>query len=99
MVLLSHILDCNGGPAGILEMIQGAGGVLVLGCHPHNCRSLHGSQSARGKAERVRASLEALGMDGQRVAFDSVASNESARLAHILERTIADIDGGEEETS
>lgn len=66
--------------------VAGAGGVVVLGCHPHNCRSLHGSDAARHRAARTMASLEAMGMDPDRVQYHSIAANEGARLAHILER-------------
>jgi len=67
-------------------LVAGAGGVVVLGCHPHSCRSLHGSDAASHRAARTRRSLEALGVDPDRVQFHSVAANEGARLAHILER-------------
>ncbi|MBW2263222.1 MAG: hydrogenase iron-sulfur subunit [Deltaproteobacteria bacterium] len=72
-----HIMDA---------LVAGAGGVVVLGCHAHNCRSLHGSDAAQHRTERTRASIETLGMDPDRVQFHSIAANEGARLAHILER-------------
>jgi coenzyme F420-reducing hydrogenase delta subunit/Pyruvate/2-oxoacid:ferredoxin oxidoreductase delta subunit len=63
---------------------QGARGVLVLGCHHDNCRSLWGSDLSRKRVDRVREALAAVGVDGERVRFHTLAANEPHRLAHVL---------------
>ena len=63
---------------------QGARGVLVLGCHHDNCRSLWGSDLSRKRVDRVRDALGAVGVEGERVWFHTVAANEPHRLAHVL---------------
>lgn len=65
-------------------LLAGAAGVVVLGCHSHNCRSLHGSDAARHRSERVRRTLDGLGLPLEKVQFHGVAANEPDRLAHIL---------------
>ena len=63
---------------------QGARGVLVLGCHHDNCRSLWGSDLSRKRIDKVCEALGAVGVEGDRVRFHTVAANEPHRLAHIL---------------
>jgi coenzyme F420-reducing hydrogenase delta subunit len=82
----------------ILEaLIAGAAGVVVLGCHPHNCRSLHGSDAAHHRSDRVRSSIEALGMAAERVQFHGVAANEPERLAHVLAAAVTEINEASKE--
>ena len=63
---------------------QGARGVLVLGCHHDNCRSLWGSDLSRKRVDKVREGIEAVGVQPQRVQFHTLASNEPHRLVHLL---------------
>ncbi|NQT36293.1 MAG: hydrogenase iron-sulfur subunit, partial [Planctomycetes bacterium] len=63
---------------------QGARGVLVLGCHHDNCRSLWGSNLSRKRVDKVRNALGAVGVESERVRFHTVAANEPHRLAHVL---------------
>lgn len=63
---------------------QGARGVLVLGCHHDNCRSLWGTDLTNRRVLRTRTCLEEVGVDAERVRFYSFAANESHRLAHVL---------------
>ncbi len=63
---------------------QGARGVLVLGCHHDNCRSLWGSNLSRKRVDKVRNALGAVGVESKRVGFHTVAANEPHRLAHLL---------------
>lgn len=65
-------------------MEQGARGVLVLGCHHENCRSLWGSDLSRKRIDKVRGALGAVGVEGDRVRFHTIAANEPHRLAHLL---------------
>ena len=67
---------------------QGARGVLVLGCHHDNCRSLWGSDLSHKRVDKVSAALGAMGVAGERVRFHTIAANESHRLAHLLTETV-----------
>ena len=66
---------------------QGARGVLVLGCHHDNCRSLWGSDLSRKRVDKVRGALGAVDVDAERVRFHTIAANEPHRLAHLLAET------------
>ena len=63
---------------------QGARGVLVLGCHHDNCRSLWGSDLSRKRVDKVRGALATVGVDRERIRFHTLAANEPYRLAHVL---------------
>ncbi|NQU22024.1 MAG: hydrogenase iron-sulfur subunit [Candidatus Nealsonbacteria bacterium] len=63
---------------------QGARGVLVLGCHHDNCRSLWGSDLSRKRIDKVRKALGAIDVEEERVRFHTIAANEPHRLAHLL---------------
>ncbi len=65
-------------------MAQGARGVLVLGCHHDNCRSLWGSDLSRKRIDKVCGALQSVGVEGERVRFHTMAANEPHRLAHLL---------------
>lgn len=85
LVSVSLLLDALG---------AGARGVLVLGCHHDNCRSLWGSDLTRNRVEHVHDELRAIGIDPARVRFDALAANESHRLAHLLTQVVADLPAG-----
>ncbi|MFH2009496.1 MAG: hydrogenase iron-sulfur subunit [bacterium] len=79
----------------ILEtLVLGARGVLVLGCHHDNCRSLWGSDMARKRIARLHRSLDAIDVERERVQFHTLAANESHRLAHLLERINSELPAG-----
>jgi coenzyme F420-reducing hydrogenase delta subunit len=63
---------------------QGARGVLVLGCHHDNCRSLWGSDLGRKRVDKVRGALATIGVERERVRFHTLAANEPHRLARVL---------------
>jgi coenzyme F420-reducing hydrogenase delta subunit/Pyruvate/2-oxoacid:ferredoxin oxidoreductase delta subunit len=53
----------------------GADGVLVLGCHPDNCKSQLGNEHARWRVERAQAMLAEAGVDPRRLIFRTLAAN------------------------
>jgi coenzyme F420-reducing hydrogenase delta subunit/Pyruvate/2-oxoacid:ferredoxin oxidoreductase delta subunit len=53
----------------------GVRGVLVLACHPNNCKSHHGNEYARERVEQVQALLAEVGLDPQRLRFQTLAAN------------------------
>ena len=75
-------------------LLQGARGVLVLGCHHDNCRSLWGSDRSDQRVRRARTCLGEVGVDAERVRFYSFAANESHRLAHVLARAAEEFPAG-----
>ena len=79
----------------ILEtLVLGARGVLVLGCHHDNCRSLWGSDMAGKRIDRLHRLLEAIDVERDRVQIHTLAANESHRLAHLLERIDSELPAG-----
>ncbi len=67
---------------------QGAERVLVMGCHPEVCRSLHGNLLAEKRVKRIRGLLEATGVNPEIIQYHPIANNEPYRLVHILDRVI-----------
>ena len=63
---------------------KGAKRVLILGCHPENCRYLHGASRAKRRAERIGAMLDKAGFDRGRVQFVGIASVEPTRFMESL---------------
>ena len=67
----------------------GADGVLVLGCHPDNCKSHEGIMHARWRVERTQAMLAEAGVDPRRLIYRSLAANSPqdfvAAVNHLLE--------------
>jgi coenzyme F420-reducing hydrogenase delta subunit/Pyruvate/2-oxoacid:ferredoxin oxidoreductase delta subunit len=71
--------------------VEGADGVLVMTCHPGNCKSEHGNLYARSRVELVQQMLEDAGIDRSRLKFVTLASNmgfEFAARARELEESI-----------
>jgi len=66
--------------------LNGVQKVLVLGCHEDNCVSQKGTAAGRRRLRRVTEYLEASGRHVSTcLQFASLASNESHRLARILD--------------
>lgn len=53
----------------------GVQGVLVLACHPDNCKSHHGNEFARDRVEQVQALLAEVGLPPDRLLFRTLAAN------------------------
>jgi heterodisulfide reductase subunit A-like polyferredoxin/coenzyme F420-reducing hydrogenase delta subunit len=69
----------------ILKALQsGADGVMVLGCHEDNCRSLRGNTYASWRVEAVQRLLGEVGLEPERVAFASIASNMGSEFARLV---------------
>ncbi|MFO7749549.1 MAG: hydrogenase iron-sulfur subunit [Desulfobacteraceae bacterium] len=56
-------------------LVQGADGVMVAACHEGNCKAERGNIYAKWRVAEIRKRLEAMGLDPERVAFVTVASN------------------------
>jgi coenzyme F420-reducing hydrogenase delta subunit len=74
------------------SLASGAKGVLILGCHPGNCKSKSGTDWA---GARVANSLGILNPGGDpkgpQISYRTLASNEKARLPHIINEFKASI--------
>jgi coenzyme F420-reducing hydrogenase delta subunit/Pyruvate/2-oxoacid:ferredoxin oxidoreductase delta subunit len=68
---------------------HGADGVLVLGCHPDNCKSQQGNEHALWRVERAQAMLAEAGVDPRRLVFRTLAANAPrdflAAVRHLAE--------------
>jgi coenzyme F420-reducing hydrogenase delta subunit/Pyruvate/2-oxoacid:ferredoxin oxidoreductase delta subunit len=73
---------------------QGARGVLVLGCHHDNCRSLWGSDLSHKRVDKARETIGAVGVEPERVQFHTLAANETHRLVHLLAEACERIPAG-----
>ena len=64
-------------------LTSGASGVLALGCHPGNCRSEKGSLFAKQRMEEFQRTLEAIGMQKERVQFGTLAGNMGSAFRNL----------------
>jgi heterodisulfide reductase subunit A-like polyferredoxin/coenzyme F420-reducing hydrogenase delta subunit len=72
-------------PRMVLGALQnGASKVVVMGCHPENCRYLTGSSRAARRMARLGAMLEKAGIDRSRVEFKGIASVEPRRFTESI---------------
>ena len=64
--------------------VAGADGVLVLACHPGNCKSEHGNTYARWRVTDAQRRLTEVGLDHTRLRFATLASNMAIDFERIL---------------
>jgi heterodisulfide reductase subunit A-like polyferredoxin/coenzyme F420-reducing hydrogenase delta subunit len=62
-------------------LVAGFDGVMVLGCHDDNCRSIRGNMHARNRVTWLKDRLKSAGLSPDRLWFGTVASNMSAEVA------------------
>lgn len=75
----------------LTALIEGADGVLVMACHPGNCKSETGTTFARWRIDNAYRMLEETGIDKNRLEFVTLASNmatDFAKIAIEMERRI-----------
>ena len=63
---------------------SGARGVLVLVCNDGACQSANGNVWAEKRISTARATLQEIGIEGWRLAFDHIAPNMPADILHLL---------------
>ncbi len=56
-------------------IVHGARGVMVLACHPDNCKSHHGNEHARWRVELAQSLLAEVGLNPHRLLFKTLAAN------------------------
>ncbi len=87
-------VPCSGrvSPMHILSALhRGADGVLVSGCHPGDCHYISGNLVARRKFSMLKAFLEHVGVEPERVQFSWVSASEGARFASLMEKVVQDV--------
>ncbi len=67
----------------VKALVQGAGGVLVLGCHIGDCHYQKGNHLAKKRMTVLKRLLDHLGIDPRRVRIDWVSASEGDKFAQI----------------
>jgi len=78
---------CSGrvDPALIVRaLVDGADGVVVMGCHPGDCHYQDGNIKTLRRMPLLRALLEQSGVDPRRVRLDWVSASEGNRFAKVV---------------
>ena len=82
---LQYILDA---------FVQGADGVLVMACHPGNCKSERGNTFAGWRVEDARRIMAGAGLEADRLRFATLAANMGTDFRSIvvdMEQKIQDL--------
>ncbi|MGB9723852.1 MAG: hydrogenase iron-sulfur subunit [Chloroflexia bacterium] len=80
-------VPCSGRVDPMLAMkafLEGADGVIVLGCHPGDCHYSEGNYHARRRLHLFHRLLEFFGMEKERFRLDWVSASEGARFAEVV---------------
>jgi len=80
-------LMCSGrvDPVIVLEtLIQGADGVLVMGCHPGDCHYMEGNYQAERKIKMLKKLIAQTGLETERLRLEWVSASEGERFAQIV---------------
>ncbi len=64
--------------------LEGADGVIVLGCHPGDCHYSEGNYHARRRLYLFHRLLEFFGLERERFRLDWVSASEGARFAELV---------------
>jgi heterodisulfide reductase subunit A-like polyferredoxin/coenzyme F420-reducing hydrogenase delta subunit len=70
----------------------GADGVLVLACHPDNCKSQQGNEHALWRVERARVMLAEAGVDPRRLVFKNLAPNSPRDFLAAVSQLMANLE-------
>jgi len=69
----------------VLEAFRrGAGMVLVSGCHPQDCHYITGQQVGARRFERLRTTLERMGIDPARYRVEWISAAEGEKYARVI---------------
>jgi len=69
----------------VLKAFQnGADGVIITGCHIGDCHYIDGNVKAKDRVDVIKKSLDALGIDPERLEMGFVSSSEGQRFATMM---------------
>lgn len=88
------LVMCSGrvDPEMVLKaFLEGADGVLIVGCHPGDCHYVDGSLKALKRVTLLRQLLSQLGLEKERVQLAWAAASEGAALAAAINRMTAQL--------
>jgi heterodisulfide reductase subunit A len=71
---------------------QGAGMVLVSGCHPQDCHYITGQQVAAKRFDRIPRTLERLGINPERFRVEWISAAEGDKYARVITEMDAKLD-------
>lgn len=69
----------------IRAYVKGADGVLVAGCHPHDCHYQRGNFMTRRRFALVRDIFDTLGIDPERFRLSWISASEGAKYKKVTE--------------
>lgn len=87
-------LMCTGrlDPVYVLEAFKrGADGVLIAGCHFGDCHFISGNYKAQRRVVLLKRILEQLGVEPQRLRFETVSAGEAHRFVKIVTEVVDEI--------
>lgn len=82
---------CSGAvdPVYVLKpLLEGADGVLIGGCHPGDCHYQSGNYKARRRVAAVKAILEEVGLDPDRVWLRWISASEGRLFAETVREMV-----------
>jgi F420-non-reducing hydrogenase iron-sulfur subunit len=85
---------CSGSvdPVYILKaLVHGADGVLIGGCHPGECHYQKGNYKAMRRVEILKAILNQVGIDQDRVWLRWISASEGGVFRDMVEQMVAEI--------
>jgi coenzyme F420-reducing hydrogenase delta subunit/ferredoxin len=79
----------------VLKALEsGADGVMIIGCHDESCKSVRGNRLAKKRTEIIGESLRDVGLEKERLFFESCAPGmgwEFSEIATRAERVLRDL--------
>ncbi|MEM2757871.1 MAG: hydrogenase iron-sulfur subunit [Candidatus Methanomethylicia archaeon] len=78
---------CSGrvDPINIMSaFLNGADGVLIVGCHPGDCHYINGNYKAKAKVVLVKKLLSEIGINPDRLHIDWASAGEGDRFSSIV---------------
>ncbi len=85
---------CSGrvDPTFVLKALSlGADGVMIAGCHPGECHYLEQNYKAMRRFNMLQHTLQAMGVEEQRVQLVWASAAEGQQLAEAIDKLVADI--------
>ena len=77
----------------LTAFVEGADAVLVLACHPGNCKSERGNAFAQWRVKDAQRMLTEIGMDADKLRYETLAANMGSDFARIVKEMAASLKG------